>query len=121
MRIRRFGNTKPNKLNTKVPTIAKLAPLTAVRCDSPAVLISSENFALCNDVSPIMSPGSNEAESPPMALASLRKLIRIFSSDSSTRGDSPMITEPSFPLKLTEIPRSLLEKNRPEILNSVPG
>ena len=49
---------------TNAATNAKLAPLTAVKCEKPTRRILVVNASLCSEVSPKIKPGISEPASP---------------------------------------------------------
>ena len=53
--------------------IAKLAPLTAVKCASPTLRISIIKSGSSSEVSPITNPGISAPPAPPIDLAVSRK------------------------------------------------
>ena len=68
---------------TKAETMAKFAPLTAVKWVSPALRISFLKAALCFAVSPITMPGMSAPASPPPL--AFRKPVRIAARDFAHR------------------------------------
>ena len=58
--------------------IAKFAPLTAVKCESPTLRIFTAKVGSSSEVSPITSPGISAPPAPPTEIALLRKESRIF-------------------------------------------
>ena len=58
--------------------IAKFAPLTAVRCESPTLRISTTKFGSSSEVSPITNPGISAPPAPPTDLAVFRNESLIF-------------------------------------------
>ena len=81
------GKKIPIRAKMKALTIAKFAPLTAVKWERPASSISSVRALLCNEVSPMTMPGIREAESPPTFEVSSRNALRTRSKARSMNGE----------------------------------
>ena len=75
IRSQSFRITHCESQSRNAETIAKFAPLTAVKCASPLLRIATLKSALCSDVSPRTMPGISAPESSPRE--SFRKLNRI--------------------------------------------
>ena len=58
--------------------IAKFAPLTAVKCESPTLLISSRKLGSSKEVSPITNPGISAPPAPPTLVALFLNASLIF-------------------------------------------
>ena len=58
--------------------IAKFAPLTAVKCESPTLRISITKLSSSSEVSPITNPGISAPPAPPTEIALLRNESLIF-------------------------------------------
>ena len=94
-------------------TMAKFAPLTAVRCVSPDLRIATANCGVCREVSPKINPGINPPVSEAIRDATLRNSRRIFavscSSELACRTTSQRLEE----VKSATTFRSFVIRNRP--------